>query len=175
MKLQRSCVLVLVLLLSAGLIGCADKPGPVVDEEKPVAGQPEPTGKEPKLATVDAAKEDTASELTADRSAAKRSIESHENGKVARREERQADENASEATRQKERADREYHRAEWLLYANQIASAQREWETGNVLDGADLQAGVGQLLGRAAAGDELDTGLTEPLCKLDQSGLVGNR
>jgi len=44
MKLQKSCVLVLGLLLGAGLIGCADKPEPAVDEEKPVAGQPQPVG-----------------------------------------------------------------------------------------------------------------------------------
>ena len=34
MKLQESGVLVLGLLLGPGLIGCADNPGPVVDEEK---------------------------------------------------------------------------------------------------------------------------------------------
>ena len=56
MKLEKSCVLVLGLLLAAGLAGGADKPGPVVDEEKPVAGQPQPVGEAKQPAEVAQAK-----------------------------------------------------------------------------------------------------------------------
>jgi len=39
---------------------------------------------------------------------------------------------AEEAVAEKERAEKQLLRSEWLLYANQIASALREWETNNV-------------------------------------------
>ena len=43
-----------------------------------------------------------------------------------------AEDNAAKALTEKERAEKELLRSEWLLYANQIASALREWETNDV-------------------------------------------
>jgi len=43
-----------------------------------------------------------------------------------------ANQKAAEATAEKTRAEKQLLRSEWLLYANQIASARREWETNNI-------------------------------------------
>src|SRR5262249_51264451 len=47
-------------------------------------------------------------------------------------EKERADENAAEAKQAKDQAEKELHRSEWLLYSNQIASAQRDWDANNV-------------------------------------------
>jgi eukaryotic-like serine/threonine-protein kinase len=43
-----------------------------------------------------------------------------------------ADRNAANVLREKQQTEKALLRSEWLLYANQIASALREWETDNV-------------------------------------------
>ncbi len=48
------------------------------------------------------------------------------------KEKARADQNAAEAQNEKERAEKELHTSEWLLYANQIASAQHAWDTNDV-------------------------------------------
>jgi len=90
MKLQRAWISPVFLLLFAGLMGCGQSPlvvddpvpqedesGSVVDEEKPVAGQPEPTGEEPKAITVEAADKVTATDSPAVRTAPPKLVVEH--------------------------------------------------------------------------------------------------
>jgi hypothetical protein len=59
-----------------------------------------------------------------------RESEARSEWRRAELEKQRADKKTTEVLQEFERAEKQLSRAEWLLYGNQIASAQREWETG---------------------------------------------
>ena len=89
--------------------------------EKKIAVQQEAAARAEKLRADLEAKKAVAEKETAKRNAAE-----------ALKEKARADQNAAEAQNEEERAEKELRRSEWLLYANQIASAQRAWDTNDL-------------------------------------------
>jgi hypothetical protein len=70
--------------------------------------------------------------------AEQRAIEAQANEQWALQEKGKADDARKQVEEEKRRAERQRDRAEWLVYAGQIARAQREWQDNNVAAARDL-------------------------------------
>jgi serine/threonine protein kinase len=70
--------------------------------------------------------------------AEKRKAEADSARKEAEKRRVEAEKARKQAQEEKAEADRQHLKADWLLYANQLALAQREWEAGNLESARDL-------------------------------------